>query len=398
MADDLALATVVVACIAIVLTLSPTSLGFLARTFSTIVRAVWPGLGHCEALGWDSIPNGRLHECTVPSASCRHLGVLGSKRSWDHTIGSFFTVIKRGTFVRKPTQLSLFTTYIRTDKKTLRVFLSLLRPRDIRLVLENVGGITTAYIVVPHDIRLGKGRLDLTKEEMDLLLCGYPPWYKHPLPLLNNRSVLHPIKNADDILRGGWIIAIGFSKIDPIASNFMEFRIGRISRILRFVAVEQAFNRVLHCLGNLTKAFPNEDDARSAYKLMTAVLDYLRDDEDKANVSMLGSIFQHSDLGTNLGRWFYPYPSKGPVDFTLGLTDNQVITAMEVFNHYDPLSGDEIKDLRPVLQSVLLGALTGVYFVCWGLLRDLRSKEEFLPELIGDGFIYLRERWPNSED
>jgi len=51
MADDLALATIVVAIVALALTISPTSTGFLVRIFSTILRTVWPSLGRCEALG-----------------------------------------------------------------------------------------------------------------------------------------------------------------------------------------------------------------------------------------------------------------------------------------------------------------------------------------------------------
>jgi hypothetical protein len=134
MVDEVALATIIVAIIAIALTLSPTSIGFISKTFSTILRAVWPSLGYCKALGWDNIPNGLLHECTVPQANCEHLGAPDSKQSWGSVVGGFFTFIKRDTVVRKPRQLDLHTTYIRTDKKTLRVLLSLLGERDIRLV------------------------------------------------------------------------------------------------------------------------------------------------------------------------------------------------------------------------------------------------------------------------
>ena len=347
----------------------------------------------------------------MPSKNCKHLGALGSKQSWDYTIGSFFTVIRRGNFVRKPAQLGLFTTYARTDKKTLRVLLSLLGHPDIQLVFKNFDGITTAYIGVPHDTRLWAHRLDATKEEMNLLLLGYPPWYKHSLPLSHNRSVPHPIKNASDILRGGWIIAVGFSKVDRVASNFMSFRDGlRVSGTLCFVAVEQAFVRLLHGLGKLTKAFPNDQDVRIAFSLMDDVLHLLRKAEsasypptkeltrlsNRRNMSDMYAMYINSELCSNLGDWFHPDTWRGEVDFTIGLTDGQVITAMEVFNRYDPLSKNEINILEPVVQSVILGALAGVYHVCDSLTPV--SSEDYLPELMGDGFIYLRERWPNYED
>src|SRR5271156_141202 len=197
MADDWGLATIVVALCAITLILSTVSLNFIASIISAVLSAAWPPLAKCERFEWLHIPDGPLHKCPFPPQFCNHLGPTpDGTRSWERAITNFFA-IRRGNFVRKPKQLSFSTTYIRTDTKTLKVFLSLLNVREnfvafnmgeapFRVVFKQVEGLMTAYIQIQRPLPThisSTYRLDVTKREMELILQGYPPWYQNPLSL-----------------------------------------------------------------------------------------------------------------------------------------------------------------------------------------------------------------------
>lgn len=114
---------------------------------------------------------------------------------------------------------------------------------------------------------------------------------------------------------------------------------------------------------------------------------------------MLCGAFWDSGI-VGLRQWFL---ERGRVNFADGLTDEQVVVAMDAFNHYSPLTQDEINILRPVLQNVLLAVLAGVIAIVdhvWNLCIDYPSSmgAKLPPELDGDGFVDLRERRLDEED
>lgn len=384
--------TLVVAIAAIALTLSPVSLNFIARLFATICRTIWPSLGQCEALGWDNIANGPLHRCKPSPNDCRHFDVPDSQQSWDCTIGSFFTYMQRGTFVTKPRQLDLSTTYVRTDKKTLRVLLSLLGHEGIKIEFQDVDGITTAHIQgSEHSFprRQPPLGLDVTKREMELILRGYPPWYRDPLPLPDNRNVLHPIKEAGDVSKGGWVVALGFSRTNAATLDFLKYVEPVSTRSVysrEWVAVNAALDRVVYCFNKLNQAFPEDTDVKKGKNLMESVSPIRLGPP----LSGLFLEFENSGLGPEDSDWF-DSAGRPTIDFTQGMTESQITTAMEVFNRSRQLTDDEINTLRPVLHNVVLAAAAGVYNVAEQFYCYSREEEHWpRPKLEGDGPVYLR--------
>lgn len=122
------LAAVVVAILAVALAMSPAASSFIWGLCRVLLRAMWPASARCERLGWDDIKEGVLHRCSSPKENCQHIGTYGTTTSWDVTIGSLFTTIPRGNFVKKPKQLHFSTKYARTDTETLKALLVMLNP------------------------------------------------------------------------------------------------------------------------------------------------------------------------------------------------------------------------------------------------------------------------------
>ena len=391
MADGLGFASLVVAVCAIAFTLSPVSLNFIVGVFSTVLCAIHPPLGTCERLEWQDIPDGPLHTCSLPQ-SCDHIGTAEMTPSWERTIATFFRM-RRRNFVRKPKQLSLSTTYIRTDTKTLKVFLALLNrstgfdatEEPFRVVFKDVDGILTAYIQVlrPPIVHISSTyRLDVTKREMELILQGYPPWYQNPLRLPGGRAVPHPIRDQSDLSRGGWIVAVGASPTLPVPVDFMD----RKENVV--VIVDQALDRVIHCLENLRDAFPEEERVSVARTLVAKV----RSENSRfgCSRSRMVNLFKKANFN-------YHYLS----DITSGLTSQQINISMAVFNQYERLTSEQKVELEPVLETALRVAMLGVYRVVVHL-NSFEARTDRLritsPHLERDGFVYVRERWTSLED
>jgi len=394
MADSLGLATLIVALCAIAFTLSPVSINFAVGIFSTVLRATYPSLGTCERLEWQDVPDGPLHTCSLPR-SCNHIGTADITPSWERTIATFFRM-RRRNFVRKPKQLHLTTTYIRTDTKTLRVFLSLLNlrtvsnPRDVgeepfRIVFKEVEGILTAYMQIrqPPPIHInGIYRLDVTKREMELILQGYPPWYQNPLRLPAGRAVHHPIRDQSDLSRGGWIVAVGLSPTLPVAAECMDKKEGSVA------IVDQALDRVIHCLENLEKAFPEQERVSVACR----VAKKLRSRHGRFGFSRSSFIYLFKDVILRAGEL---------PDLINDWTYQQINTVMAVFSQYEPLTSEQTAELRPILETALRVALFGVYQVFKHLyVSGLRDDLPYIapPHLERHDFVYVRERWVSVED
>jgi hypothetical protein len=121
------IAAVVVAIIAVRLAMSPPATELLRSLFHQLILTIWPAKARCERLEWIDIPDGLLHECTVPVENCEHIKAANGKQTWNSTIGTFYTRIRRGNFVKKPQQLDWNTDYVRTDYKTLKAMVLLLQ-------------------------------------------------------------------------------------------------------------------------------------------------------------------------------------------------------------------------------------------------------------------------------
>ena len=236
---------------------------------------------------------GFYHECSSPNESCQHIGAHGATTSWDVTIGSLFSTIPRGNFVKKPRQLDFNTTYIRTDAKTLKVLLVLLNPphterQNLSIVFQEVETIMTAYFNLERPLQGLRSeehpyRLDVTKLEMSCILKGYHPWFQPHLALANGKSILHPIRNADDTARGGWIVAVGLSSTLPVAYHFMS-RDGECESKTKRTPLAHAFRRLLRCLQEVAQAIPGSPLVKSAQDIISWTSSKLIDGSNSTNL------------------------------------------------------------------------------------------------------------------
>jgi hypothetical protein len=392
------IAAVVVAVIAVPLAMSPAATLLLSSLFCTFIRTVWPAKARCERLEWIDIPDGLLHECTIPPEHCEHIKAVSKKGSWNDTIATFFTLIRRGTFVKKPQQLDWYTDYVRTDYKTLMAMVLLLTdPGGIRfegkpniyVVFKEVGSIWTAYIKASRiNSQLLHHRLKVTKLEMEGFLRGYPPWYQQPLVLANGNTMNHPIKDLEDLSRGGWIVAIGLSQAQPIAHDIMDRSNGKPSR-----PVINALLRIHHCLRNLMEALPEERIVREAEHLMCRCMA----GRHIPRGSRLYSFFRTSLLSEcfNSDRWFIDEPEIKRYASTL--SDAQCVLIMRVFSQYDDPSNQDIEELQPVLEVAIRVAMTSVWKVLLNMSEYHESTVYEWPEQIKSRAIYLRDRFEDED-
>lgn len=396
------IAAVVVAIIAVPFAMSPAATTLLASLFHLLTRTLWLAKARCERLEWIDVPDGVLHECTIPNENCEHIRAATRKESWNSTIGTFYTRIRRGNFVKKPRQLELHTEYVRTDYKTLKAMALLLQTYNYDeipypdVVFKKVGTVWTAYIKATTVTSFSKDyRLNVTKTEMEGFLRGYPPWYSQPLVLANGHKISHLIRNTDDVSRGGWIVAIGLSEDSLIANDSMDYTlVGNKPK----GPIINALLRIHHCLTNIAKAFPDEEIVGEAENLMQRciALDFCH------TGSGLFHIFKASELSNRFGtskRWFLDLEGTRLVASTL--SDAQCILIMRVFSQYDELSLEDIQDLRPVLEIAIRIAMTSAYTVLKFLRPmtfyiDRRTKFDWLEE-IKSRSIYLRDRFEDED-
>jgi hypothetical protein len=396
MAEEWGLPSLIVALCAIVLTVSPISVQFFSSITRPFLIFLWPQSGRCESLEWAQVSDGPLHTCSDPPRTCTHIASDENGRTFEHVFAAFFT-LKRGIFVRKPKQLRLDTKYIRTDAKTLKTFLALINTRDVlsafnvgeapvEIAFQKVEGLTTAYLTVQRELPPNLARyyrLDATKHEMDLMLLGYPPWYQNPLLVGSGRLVPHPILDESDLHRGGWIVAVGLSPTRPITRHFW-------TKEERSEVVLRATHRIITCFGNLERAFPDEE----IVPLATSVVQQVHKSQGK------GFGYSGSHLRIIFDAGGFECRRNGR-NFSDELSDEQIVSTMNVFSYDRPLTSDEISLLGPNLETCIRACLLGVSEVFFHLFVVGERHDRPVPippELEGGGFIYMREKWKSLED
>jgi hypothetical protein len=407
------LAAVVVAIIAIPAAMSPVALRFISKLFRALVAKMWPACGQCERLEWVDIPDGTLHQCSIPVQNCQHLGVLGRKRSWDISIGAIFTRIKRGNFVRKPAQLDLSTTYVRTDTKTLKALLVLTNARrlgrgeNIKVTFKQVGVIMTAYLDLPlQPPNYDKGsyyRMSVTKKEMDCLFEGYPPWYQEPLLLANGNSIPYPVEDLDDAQRGGWIAAVGLSPTLPQPYQLIASEAKGSSWRRKHITLRKAFNRVLRGLEKIANVFPDEELVAAARRIIENTSQGLLEHHDTTSALLYPFLFGNPNPFDKVYGG-HGWVQMTNLDFARTLTDEQCKLAIQVFNHYNDLSDLETEQLKPIWRTVLRVILVGSYRVmdyfseCDGGRYFENTMALEAPELGQNRTVYLRDRQEEDEN
>jgi hypothetical protein len=384
---DWNLAAVAVAIVALLLT--PTGVILSRKVISILQSKFRPKTGLYERFEWFDLDDHILHTCTIPDQNCAHHETM--------SIMEFFSWKKDRKLVKKPSLLHLKTSYIRTDTKTLRAFVSLLHRDELRLVFEEVGTLLTASVTLDpasklQYLRTGSSffRIQVSKKEMDLVSQGYSPWYQDPLSLANGSRVPHPIQENADMYRGGWIVAIGLSPTPPITFAFLGLEGGE--KMQKHVL--RALERIKHRLKNLFQIFrdPKIETAIGLVNLARSVV--------KGSCSQSRFNEQSSRYSLKLGFEMYWYERDTQLGFAETLTDNDCILAMQIFNQYEDLSDSQKLSLEGILMSTIRATLLGVYQVAiFDPLCGWEILQEKLPsDLLSDRRVYLYREHRNFDD
>ena len=349
---------------------------------------IWPDHARCELLSWNDIPDGRLHDC---SGYCYHWSVHSRRQDcWESTLSLIFNrawVLRshRPKFAKKPEQLAFGRRFLRTDVETVLAFIlstvgerkssewdtSRLRFGGTAVSFEECHGVLVLHL--RGNFRTE--RVNLTKHEVQMMLQGYPPFYREVVTLKHGPYVPHPIRDERDIERGGWIIAAGFSDNTlPLALYTLpnQAEDSNDSYIYRQNAIpfRNAVKRVLAVLTDIILVKFPEDQVRDVIKAV-----------DHMVVN-----------GTGSGVPIFSRSSGVPGGSFHQLTGQQCALAMKIFNDFRPLTMEQENQLRPVLSQVLNAAFRGSYDVIQ-YLKDT-GRQLVLPKLLKDyrhDPIYLRD-------
>ncbi|PVH87989.1 hypothetical protein DL98DRAFT_509500 [Cadophora sp. DSE1049] len=219
----------------------------------------------------------------------------------------------------------------------------------------------TSIIVLKFETRAWK-RL-LTKLEVERLAAGYPPFYREQVSIRPDAAV-RPIQSEDDVARGGWVVAAGFSRMDPVPLyiDVRPFR-RRCSRTESGGVFWRSFERVKAILaGPISEAFPDDDDVK---QVLDAVTYMIKIESDSGGMS---------------------YISRSPLwglDMS-SLTQEQYAMAVQLYNGPPRVTQEEVDSIRekfqPILGYVLMAAFLGVEKCLKYVKNPGREMERILPQ------------------
>ncbi len=207
-----------------------------SRLFRWVRSALFPNHAQCELVTWDMIPDGPLHTCArgyCPHWMPKHHAKC--QECWTPCLQVLFNRALRDgrtkKYIAKPPELDFGGKYICVDVRIIIAIIlcstateksmswregSLTYGSDFTLELQQRGDILISHIYA----QMKERRLHYTKEEISKLMSGYPPLYRESFVCEHGPLLRFPIEDARDVLRGGWIVAIGLADkgtLQPIA-------------------------------------------------------------------------------------------------------------------------------------------------------------------------------------
>jgi hypothetical protein len=194
---------------------------------------------------------------------------------------------------------------------------------------------TGEKVVLAH-IR-GMMRENLTKGDVEGILSGYPPWYREDVLLPNGVRLRSPIRSYSDVMRSGWVVALGMSKQEPLeAAPCPESLSKKPIHRLRDILADK-----------ILPAIPNEPNITT---VLTAVRTMINDLSDS------GIFIYLRDSHGRTTEWKEEIPklSKADAEFVLNIFNSPPNI---------PLSLNEVTKLEPILLPLLHAAFTGAHTV-----------------------------------
>lgn len=374
------MASVILAIIAVCLSIviSPMVLSSLDNLRIAVRNFIWPAGTRCKRITQEEVSIRSLHICSAWTENVlpryAHTDVaLDSRATFppyprlcEHSLPSKFFNLNtelRESFAKKPPELAYGTMYIRMDTWTLGAYLlhwqDALHWKDKiphpRVDVEKVGDILVAKVVADSQkppIRPLPTVCHLTKNDVDGILRGYPPFYREKLFTIKGEEVRHPIRDILDVQRGGWIAAIGLCRPFVVGKHRMRKpEIGPEESVAPLLYVIRPFKRIFEVLGHFVEAFGTQGNLPLVCEMAKEIRT-----RDRSTTSRSEHWFFDSEL-------LLPYGGRDVEkrEYLKALTAKQCQTAIDAFNHYDPLSKKEIRILRPVLDRVLIAVLHGMF-------------------------------------
>lgn len=371
----MASAAVAIITVCLSISISPVVLSCLRQLWISSRNLVWPAGNRCQRITREEVSLRSLHICskwtqnTFPKYA--HTNVVVGPMGPDpplcgHSLPSKFFNMNpalRDTFAKKPPELAYGTSYIRMDTWTLGAYLlhwqnayhSNDKNAQPRVEIERVGSILVAKVIADLQkppVRPLPTVCYLTKNDVDGLLRGYPPFYREKLYTIKGDEVRHPIQDVADVPRGGWIAAIGLCRSFVVGKHRMRKPdLGPEESIAPLLYVIRPFKRIFEVLDHFKKAF----GAQGNLQLVCDIAKGIRT-RDRSTTSRSEAWFFESDL-------LVPYGGRDIESrkYLEDLTARQCQTAMDAFNHYSPLTKREIRILKPVLDQVLIAVLHGMF-------------------------------------
>ncbi|KAK6821898.1 hypothetical protein PG987_014723 [Apiospora arundinis] len=181
-------------------------------------RKMYRGGRRIRQLKWDDVPNGLVHDCKFIFETHTFLLSHGSQQetgSLSCILANIFnrawgTSYARRRFVSDvPQVLPTAGSFLCIEARLILAF-ALLAETSV----DNLLACKRIEDIVIYHARSGNHELrhfrpNLSKLEVQCLLEGYPPWYRESFKTIHNISLPFPIRDARDISRGGWVVAVG---------------------------------------------------------------------------------------------------------------------------------------------------------------------------------------------
>lgn len=348
-------------------------------------------------LKWDDISPGRLHDCQhqhLWSLGCHHSSQHPKKDSCWESDSSAATILNRAWRLLQsqpryidhvPEELPAGN-FICTDVRTLLACILFTVPEK-KSREWNPQYLTYEKTQLSHEIYKGHTfchfqghfqarRSGLTKHEVESLLVGYPPWYRETFITRSKINLPFPIRDMQDIPRGGWIISVGL--MDSGLPSQFPLAVYRCPEELDqpgFRENGKAFREAVkrckeHICVHILPHFPNDRNVLAAIMM----LDHLITMKTGSGIPSPGD-FSETFLGT-------------PVRHLRG---SECRFVMDNFNSFRPLSDADVTRYRGMLLPAMAASVHGAYEVVQ-YLKDV-GVELKLPSELGnlDKEVFLRD-------
>ena len=383
---DWALGSLLVAIVTLPLILSPQGAHIIRTTTAIIVALIWPSHGWCDSMLWKDLPErDSLHDCSRGCVTTlRRFSHQQRPACWEGLLKALFNrtwPIRRIRAVRKPNELDFGSRFLQTDMRTLFAFVlcsakpfkgwvSCNEGRKLHIRLNKTGLEVREYatILVGHiESDFECYQLRLSKNECSQIIMGYPPFYREECKTYEGVKFPHPSMEHGGIRRGGWVIALGLTDAIPTAVYASSMRF----------CFDEACCRVRDIVCDYLQ--PNFDGP--SFDIAKQLLQFMC-----ANRSGSGAL--SSDI-LPPGK-LRELVTKGKCSH--GLTAEQCVFAVNIFDRKERLSLEDRRQLQPILVPILAAAVHGVHIVYQYVNNESTKLERDIQALfVENPVVYLRD-------